>query len=947
VSAPPAEEVGSERSKRKTAEEQLTVTGSRIRRKDLTTAAPVTVISREQVVASGRTSIGEFLQTLPEQGNALNTSVNNGGDGSTRISLRGLGANRTLVLINGRRFVPGGTGADSSVDLNSIPTAAIERIEILKDGASAIYGSDALGGVVNIITRRKFNGAEAAAYGGVSPHGDGATYDLNLTMGSTGERGNITFGAGYTKQNPIFADDRDYSKLPRAYDATGKTNPLKTIGEYNTGSSFIPEGYFSTAAQRGVSPSAGNQKWTDLMKAYPTATSFVRDPTTGAYRPFVPFLLKPNGDAYNFQPENYLVTPQERFQLYSSGDVRLGEVARGFFEASFVNRKSAQVLASEPLGTRGEAVVVTAGNVYNPFGRDFVDIRRRLVEFGTRTYNQDINTFRVVGGLDGTLSDSFGPLQGFFWELSANYGRTQSDQIKGGNLRLSQLKAALGDSFRDASGTHCGKPGAVIAGCVPLDLFDGPGSITADQIPNLTYTGTARGINQQISLQANVSGELFPLFADRPIGLAAGYEYRNLQGSFIPDPITVAGDTTGNKGLITQGKYYVNEGYAELSVPVINHVPLAESLEATAAIRAFRYSNFGSDYTYKFGGRWQVVRDLTFRGTYSTAFRAPSISDLYLGQADGFPPVTDPCRSLVGVDPQLAIYKACAAQGVPSTGSGDIATQIRTQSGGNPNLKPETAKIITAGIVLEPSMVKNLTITIDYYNILIDQTISSYGASNILGGCYSGTSPQYCDLIKRDSNGVISNIFNLNANVGRERTSGVDVALRYALPTEAGRFGVQFDGTWLQRYDRTLADGTVIHGKGTYDLAGSRIGGMYPAIKFNAGLSWGFGGLGLGVNTRFVGSFTECGDQNGDFSGSGKCYLNSTYSRRVKAYNVYDAFVSYSLASQFGKTAILAGVNNVFDKAPIVIYNGFTAASDPATYDFVGRFPYVRLSHTY
>src|SRR5512141_3262701 len=216
---------GPSAGRKKEATEEIVVTGSRIRRKDLTTPAPVTVISREQVTASGKVSIGDFLQALPEQGNAINTQFNNGGDGATRISLRGLGSARTLVLLNGRRMVPGGTGADASVDLNSIPTASVERIEVLKDGASAVYGSDAIAGVVNVITRRGFKGTELSAYGGVSQKGDGQTYDLNVTTGQAGDRGNVVFSAGYYKQNTVWAGDRDFSKYQLFFDPTSTDCP--------------------------------------------------------------------------------------------------------------------------------------------------------------------------------------------------------------------------------------------------------------------------------------------------------------------------------------------------------------------------------------------------------------------------------------------------------------------------------------------------------------------------------------------------------------------------------------------------------------------------------------------------------------------------------------------------------------------------------------------------
>jgi outer membrane receptor protein involved in Fe transport len=439
-------------------------------------------------------------------------------------------------------------------------------------------------------------------------------------------------------------------------------------------------------------------------------------------------------------------------------------------------------------------------------------------------------------------------------------------------------------------------------------------------------------------VQANASGELFTLFADKAVGLALGYEYRQTLGANIPDPVTVAGDTTGNKGLITQGSFYINEAYGELSIPLVAGVPMADLVEASIAGRVFNYSNFGSDFTYKFGGRWKIVQDLTFRGTYSTAFRAPSISDLYLGLADSFPNAKDPC----------------AGPGAPATcgaaqNNGDPSSQLRSQVGGNANLKPETAKIFTVGAVIEPSMVKNLSVTVDYYNMSVDQSISSYGTAFILNSCYlgdAGQQKQFCPLISRDSlTNRVTNVLDLNVNVGQDKTSGIDLAIRYALPTDFGRFGFVFDGTWLQRFDRILADGTVIHGRGNFDIATT--GGVYPEFKFNAGLNWVFRDFSAGVSSRFLSAFRECGTPAGDFRGSGKCYVDSTYSRRVSPYNTYDVYVSYSLASPMGKTLISAGMLNAFDRKPSVIYNGFTAASDPTAYDFVGRYPYARVAHNF
>jgi len=505
-----------------------------------------------------------------------------------------------------------------------------------------------------------------------------------------------------------------------------------------------------------------------------------------------------------------------------------------------------------------------------------------------------------------------------------------------------------GNLLKSAAGTQlCTAAGGTPVPC--LNLFDGPGTITPEQIEQLTFTGTQRGLNQLAGFTLNTSGELFrhPL-SDRPIGLALGYEFRTTKGSQIPDPVTVAGLTTGNKGEITQGSYYVNEGYGELSIPVVSNMPGIQNLEALAAVRVFKYSTFGGDYTYKFGGRYSPVRDVTVRGTYSTAFRAPSISDLFFGQSDNFPNVSDPCSTTGGATPP----PSCAG-----LTNADDQTQHRSRIGGNPALKPETAKTWTAGLVLEPTMIKNFTITVDYYNIVVENSISTIGANVILAGCYpsaGGTPNQaYCDLITRDpGTHRITNISDLNTNVGKDETDGIDLALRYAYPSEYGRFGFIFDGTWLHKYNRTLADGSVLGGRGTFDVqnVGAGTGGVFPAFKFNSGVTWSLAGFGAGLNSRFIGEFHECGTASGNFNGTSFCSGSggtSQFKRLVPAYVTFDVFASYTLRSPAGRTTLGAGVNNLGDHKPEVIYNGFTAASDPTAYDFMGRFGYVRLSHTF
>ncbi len=926
--------------------EEVVVTGSRIKRKDLTTPAPVTIMSREAVVASGKVSIGDFLQSMPEQGNAINTQYNNGGNGTTTISLRSLGAGRTLVLVNGRRFVPGGDGANSTVDLNSIPTAAIERIEVLKDGASAVYGSDAVAGVVNIILRKRFNGTEVTAFAGTSGHGDGQIYDVNFTTGTGTEKGNLLFSGGYYEQKTVWAGDRDFSQTAYTLDyATGDLLP--------GGSSAVPNGRFR------LDPSTcTTQACTDLTaSAGAGAKNFIVVPgAAGADPTFRPYLAS---DAYNFQPDNYLVTPQKRVSVFATGDTNLGGVARGYFEASYVNRRSSQKLAPEPLFTvnLGDAgIPVSADSYYNPFGVDIPDVRRRLVEFGNRDFTQDISTFRIVTGLDGSLGDWAGPLAGWNWDASYNFGRTHGVNTTNGTLRVPRIAASIGPSMiNPATNTPVcvATPGDLttqITGCTPLNLLGGVGSITPEQVAGLGFFGTDLGMTQQEIVQVGVAGELFKLMSDRAAGLAIGFDWRNERGYDKPNPITGSGENSGNNYNATEGGYEVYEAYGELVIPVINNVPFVQDLELTAAARIFDYSSFGTDNTYKFGLTWQPVSDVTLRGTISTAFRAPTIGALYDGTADNFAQVSDPCgQGLVagsGVEAQCLADGAITAAG---SNNGDDRDQLRSTVGGNPDLTPETADIFTVGAVITPRWVPNLSITVDYYSIDLTNSISSIGEGTIIANCYSGTADRkYCDKISRDSvatggTGLITNIINTNANIGGTKTAGLDLAIKYSIPTEvAGQFRLGFDGTYLQYYDDTLADGTVIKNAGTYDQSLAM-----PEYKANASVLWSMGGLGAGLSGRYVGTFKECADGDGLSGAGGLCYVDSSLSRMVETYVTFDAYVSYGFDSVAGKTSFTVGAQNLLDRDPAKVYNGFLASSDASTYDYMGRYMYARLSQSF
>ena len=538
-------------------------------------------------------------------------------------------------------------------------------------------------------------------------------------------------------------------------------------------------------------------------------------------------------------------------------------------------------------------------------------------------------------------------------ETSASYGQTQSTQVKAGYTRTSALRDALGPSFRDANGQwHCGTEATgPIPGCTPLDLFSGEGSITPEQVAAVTFEGTAHGDNVLSSFQGNVTGPLFPVLAGRPAELAVGYEYRNLSGTFVPDPITAAGDaSTDGYVTTTRGSQDVHEAYAELSIPVLEGRWLAESVEALAAARVFRYSGFGTDWTWKLGGRWAPVRDVTLRGTLSTAFRAPSIWELYFGAAGGVGAVPDPCAGVDALGNPVAVSPWCERT------TGDLTPVVAIRNGGNPALLPETARTWTAGVVLEPRFARDLSVTVDAYGIRIEKTI---GFVDPLSLCYPmsvDTAPLYCSLISRDpATYALTGLNNAPVNSGTEDILGIDLAARYTLRTPAGAFRFAFDGTWLSRYDFVRADGSVIHAKGTWDSVIGGGGYLQPEWKFNAGVSWALGGLGIGATVRYIGSFMECADQTGVFGvtpnlqGSTFCSLEHDWERRVPAYASYDAIVSYRFSSRAGRSDIAMGVQNVLDTAPPRVYwaYGLTKLPSDAGYDFVGRYFYARLSHRF
>ncbi|HEU4730917.1 MAG TPA: TonB-dependent receptor [Kofleriaceae bacterium] len=919
--------------------EVISVTGSTVEHKLFTGRAPVSVVTRADLDASGRATLGDILQALPAQSNAGNAQVNAGGDGTTRINLRGLGAPRTLVLLNGRRVVNGGPGADAAVDINAIPLAVIERVEILKDGASALYGADAVGGVVNLITRPRFDGTDVSLLTSTSQRGDGTEYDASFVTGFTtsDKRTYLVLSGGYQRHDPVFAGDRGFSTFQDSYDFASRTEarnaslaaPGGRLDVSSIGVAGMPGGVHPPGCGSEVCKPDGNGGWADF--AAPR-------------------------DLYNDAAANYLYTPSSRYNVFASAGNRLGDNAALFLELLYLHRKSDRRLS--PVAFTADAPI-SKDSLYNPFGGDILDYRRRFVELGPRQFIDDIGSSRFVFGITGNVPASSGLLEDWSYEVSYNYGDTEESGTTTGQLLKHRVADALGPSMLDASGVPIcvrtpGDPTSQIvysrtsAGtvpCVPLNLLAPAGSIRLDQLKNLTYDDAATGANSMNTLLVTAGGRVAELPDHGDISLSVGGDYRREVGTRVPASVASVGDdySTDNVARPTEGRFRIFEGFGELAIVPISGHPIAQRVEIDLGARALRHSRFGSSLTYKAGGLFRTIQGIALRATYATAFRAPSVSDLFGGQVERTPAAEDPCDTRppsVGdgaktLDPM--VQAQCTAQGVP-VGSKFTTSQQLSVIGGNPDLKAETAATASIGVVLEPPQVKGLALTADYWHIVIDDAIETLGVQTIFANCYDRGIASYCDQIHRDPiTHRISPVDQLLQNVTRTTTSGVDLALWYDTRLgELGRIHTGVEGQYLLRYDLDTSR-QVIHGVGYYDL------GVYPRYKANLSSRWAHpSGASAGFSLRYVGSYQECAGND--------CNLEQNLaraSRDVDRYVKLDLFGGHDFRSGFGRSTLQLGVNNVFDATPPVVYNAAAANSDAATYDFVGRMVYVRLSQLF
>jgi iron complex outermembrane receptor protein len=953
--APAAEEPVAPEPTPPTEGEVIVVTGSRIG-DPLGKQSPVLTLTREDLDRTGLTSVGDMLQQLPVSGGAINGKFNSSGNfgfppdgggigaGATEADLRYLGSKRVLVLVDGVRWVNGSSasGVAAATDLNTIPLAVVDRIEVLEDGASPIYGSDAIAGVINIITRKEFSGAVASAYTGGFSAGDGFTQKYDVSWGSSTQKLSMVFSASFLDQRTVFSKDRAQSD-----------SPIPTLDNCEAGcSSATPQGRVVFK-----DPFTGTPQNLTLNDGVMTP-SYPND-----YHGFTAM------DRFNFSPYNLVETPSQRLGAFSSVTYKLLPQVNLRGKASFLNRQSVNQAAPEPLfigpqagnGNRMDAIKVDVTNPYNPFGFTFDPatdptyvITRRPVEAGPRKFEQTVNTFYAAGGFDGHFDAG---ASRFTWDTTLAYGLNRAEQRRNNSFNSAKLEEALGPAFQADDGTwKCGtraNPGQ--PNCVPFNIFGGQrggsGSITPEMLAFTTFTEHDVSEQSLVDAVGNLAGNLVKLPGGW-LAAAAGVEFRHLEGFYEPDSVVAAGDGADVPSQPTKGDYNVAEAYAELRAPVIAGVPGAELLDFNAAARVSDYSFLSPEFTGKVGARWKPMKDLIFRVSYGSGFRAPSIGELFGAKSRFDATITDPCSNFNRAEVTDAVRNQCKAIGVPADGSySQLNPQISVATGGNRDLKPETSKSFNVSAAYSPAALQDQSwadtfdFELAYWDVRLDNAVSALDAQLQLDRCVGGEMT-FCNGILRNPQGTIFSFNNALQNLGGINVRGLDLAITYRGPRKPfGRFRISSQSSYLLAYEEKVPSA---EGFDTVDRTGTIAGTperAFPKLKSSLAIAWLFKQLELTFTTRYIHSLTEQCRDLADFPGT--C-SNPNAEDDTKSTNKLGATVYNDLQLLWTpqrELTITAGVNNIFDRNPPTCYSCSLNGFNGLTYDVPGVFGY--LSATY
>ncbi len=933
-----------------TSSDEIIVTGTLIQNPNLVSSSPIAVVGAEEIGLRQGTNAEQILRDVPGIVAGLGANTNNGTNGTATVDLRGLGSQRNIVLLDGVRLVGGST--TGAVDLNNIPVAMIDRVDVLTGGASTSYGADAVSGVVNFITKSDFAGLDAQVTEAISEQGDTNVLRADLTIGANFDdgRGNAVLSVGYQEADALYFGKR-------------------------------PEGVFTINSRTGVS--AG-----DSLTAVPSTFSF-DDGSTLQVSPTGASLL-PQYQGFNFNPYNVYVTPFQRFNMFAKANYDVSDSVNIYTRATFSKNRVQGIIA--PSGVFGETLTIPANNPFlNATIRDQIclaesialgaacntnpalplpAVYRRTVELGPRTSTYVTQFFDYTAGFKVNITDSIKA------DVYGSYGETSRVETRTGYVAKSRLQQALNAT----NATTCA---VTTNSCVPLNLFGPAGSITPAQAGFIG--GVTSSIANDTSLaqvHGTISGDVgfTSPWASESVAFAVGAEYRNYRASRKPDNLAqVPGELGGAGGAVlpVDGGYDVKEAFGELIVPLIADKPFFNELSVEAGVRYSKYrvdatnNPSFSATTYKFGVNWSPVESLKLRGNYQRAIRAPNISELFAPVTTGLTNLaTDPCAG-AGVLTNANLALACLNQGAPASvvSAGTIlnptAGQANQIGGGNPNLTPEKATTYTIGAVFRPTnLISGLTITLDYYNIKITEAVSTPTPNDVIFGCFGA--PPYnitaaqansvaCTGIRRSTvsgrlSGSVATVPGLPqplTNGGRFSTDGVDMTVNYKRDIGFADLNLSFTGNYTRKnVFQASALSAPRQCVGFYSAnCGAVLGQIQPKYSFNQRTTLTFGDIDLSLAWRHLNSVKYEPILSpqlfiGTVTGTGPEVGRSVNFNKISSYDYFDLTTRYNVSDNIELTL---SAFNLFDKKPPLVggQGGTTNANSgntfPSVYDVVGR----------
>ena len=942
--------------------EGIVVTGSRIVRNDYESNTPIVTVGAEALQQTGAVTVETLLNQMPQFVPSVTATSNNpGGTGQANVELRGLGTQRTLVLMDGRRIPP--SNSDGTVDLNTIPPGLVESIEVITGGASATYGSDAVAGVVNFRLKKHFQGVEADVQYGTTDRNDGETENVSLLLGGNfdDDKGNAVISFGYSNRG-------DIRNAARAFSSVSGPSSTSPLGAYDTIGSNLPSQAVvdSVFAKYGVA--AGAVKATANRLGFNNNGTLFFNAQNYKGPTSIDFSTIPVNGTYNTGPLNYLQVPLERYNAFARVEHEVIENVNAYAQFNYTSYVSGALLAPSPsagnpaVGSTGFLVPVT-----NPFvPADLKTIlasrpnaaapflfRKRFAEIGGRRSESDYTVSQFVVGLNGDLG------HGFSFDGYIADGRERRLETQFGNVSHQAVRTLLEAS--DGGASIC-TGGYNPFGANPIS------AACAAYVSRITKNSTT--YDQRLA-DISVQGPLFELPAGE-VKVLVGANYIRNAFTFIPDSVLSTRDTSTSPivqdapGVIgfnalnpLRGSTDVYELSAEALIPLLKDLPFIHELSINPAYRFSDYNTVGAVNTYKVDGTWKPFEMVSVRGGYSHAIRAPAVGELFAPNNQNFPGIGaaggagsgDPC-DINGAYRKgasaAAVRTLCLAQGIPN-GIIDTYTfsnnQVQATTGGNANLREETANSYTVGLVLNPHfdmpIFERVSASVDYYHILIKDAVGTIGAATTLRNCFNNptglptnasfsNTNLYCQLIKRDpSTGNVADVSDTNNNLGKYATDGIDFQFDWSfglgavgLSDDYGRLALNVVGTYLLAYDvQAIPGGNIEVHRGTVSNV---LGSNYSRWKTLTSLRWSMDPFQIGARWRYISKVD-------DFNAGGLA---------AKAYSYFDADAGWKINDNF---ELRAGVNNIFDKQPPIYSASIEANTDPSTYDVLGRRYFVGL----